>query len=321
MDLTPDEILEDLKNNRINENIAYDLLTSLIENSENEKVRLEAIKNLEKIGLTSNTLFSFLENLLISDSNSMIRYVAIKFLNTKFLEKAINPVKWAILHEPDYECTIALIQTLEKINTDESKLVLINQVKKILKTKHLNKERRIENKKFRKVIKKFIKTKQIIKFTHTELTEILINFLTILNLTKQYPNVYYELDPQNGLISELDLSDYLEYEVKGTPFGWKNNILSISEIIGLKNLKNLKKVDLSNNLIENVKELVHLKELTHLILTNNNISEIENLDYINSLSNLKYLDLRGNTLGKKLSPADFDSNIKVLLKDSYIKIK
>jgi hypothetical protein len=321
MDLTPEEIYQDFRDKNINENTTFELLTSLIENSENEDIRLEALMNLEKSGIIKDNLFNILENLIISDSNSNIRVAATKFLKDKFLKEALNPLKWAMNHELDYECLIIIIQTLEKINTDESKSVLGNGISKILNTKYHNKERRIENKKFRKVIKRLLKKKQLENFTHTELAEILINYITITLLINQYPNVYYEVDPQNGLIRELDLSNYLEYEVKGTPFGWKNNIKSISEISGLKSLKYLKKIDLSNNIIENVKEIVHLKNLTHLILTNNNISEIDNLEYIKSLSNIKYLDLRGNNLGKKMDPTEFDSNIKVLLKDSYIKIK
>ena len=137
-------------------------------------------------------------------------------------------------------------------------------------------------------------------------------------MTKQYLNVYFELDSQNGLIRELDLSDYLEHEVKGTPFGWKNNIKSISEIVGLNHLKYLKKIDLSNNQIEEVKDLIHLENLTHLILINNKISKRENLNYLKRLPNLKYLDLRGNELGKNINSREFDPKIRVLLEYSYI---
>jgi Leucine-rich repeat (LRR) protein len=188
----------------------------------------------------------------------------------------------------------------------------------MLKIKYLNKDKRIENKKFKKVIKRFIKTKQIAQFTHNELSEILINFLTILDLIKKYSNVYFELNPKTGLITELDLSDYLEYEVKGTPFGWKNNIQSLSELLGLKYLKSLKKIDLSNNNIDNIKDLIHLKELTHLILANNNIKQIENLTYILSLKNLQYLDLRGNEIGNQINLDNFNKKIKVILKDSLL---
>ena len=318
MVLTPQEIFEELKKNRINKFTAYDLLTSLVENSKSENIRVESIRSLEKIGLYSDKLFIVLENLLISDSNKKIRKAAVEFLKNRFLEKAIRPFKWAIKHENDYECLITIIQALEKINNDESKLILVNETKRIIKTKYLNKEKKIENKKFKKIIKKLIKSKKYDLFTHNELSEILINYITIINLTKQYPNVYYELDPQNGLINELDLSDFLEFEVKGTPFGWKNNIKSTSEIIGLNYLHNLKKIDLSNNQIEDVKELVNFDNLTHLILTNNKISELENLEYIKALRNLEYLDLRYNDIVKKINPNEFDKNIRVLLKDYLI---
>lgn len=318
MVLTPEEIFEELKKNRINKFTAYDLLTSLVENSKSENIRVESIRSLEKIGLYSDKLFIVLENLLISDSNRKIRKAAAEFLKNRYLEKAIRPFKWAIKHENDYECLITIIQALEKINNDESKLILVNETKRIIKTKYLNKEKKIENKKFKKIIKKLIKSKKYDLFTHNELSEILINYITIINLTKQYPNVYYELDPQNGLINELDLSDFLEFEVKGTPFGWKNNIKSTSEIIGLNYLHNLKKIDLSNNQIEDVKELVNFDNLTHLILTNNKISELENLEYIKALRNLEYLDLRYNDIVKKINPNEFDKNIRVLLKDYLI---
>ncbi len=318
MVLTPEEIFEELKKNRINKFTAYDLLTSLVENSKSENIRVESIKSLEKIGLYNNKIFIILENLLISDSNKKIRKAAAEFLKNKFLEKALKPFKWAIKHEDDYECLMTIIQTLKKINNDESKLILFNEIKRIIKTKYINKEKKIENKKFKKIIKKLIKSKKYEIFTHNELSEILINYITIANLTTQYPNVYYKLNPQNGLINELDLSDYLEYEVKGTPFGWKNNIKSISEIVGLNHLHHLKKIDLSNNQIEDVKELVNFEYLTHLILTNNKISELENLEYIKALRNLEYLDLRYNDIVNKINPHEFDTNIRVLLKDYLI---
>ncbi|MFX0021925.1 MAG: hypothetical protein ACFE9S_06335 [Candidatus Hermodarchaeota archaeon] len=321
MDLTPDGIYEDLKKNKIKKYTAFDLLVSLVENSDNENIRLKAIENLEKFESNNESLYKFLENLLISDSNNKVRIAATKFLKKKFLDKAINPLKWAITHETDYECLVEIIQSLERIKNDESKAILVKKIKEILKIKYLNKEKRIENKKYKKVIKKIIKTKQIVIFTHNKLAEILINYLTIENLINEYSNVYYELDPQTGLITELDLSDYLEYEVKGTPFGWKNNIKSISEIIGLKYLKNLKKIDLSNNQIENIKELVNFDNLTHLILTNNKISDKENLEYFKKLHNLEYLDLKNNEIIKNIHLNEFNPRIRVLLKDSYPKIK
>ena len=321
MNLSPKKVLEQFERNEINNSIAFDQLISFVENSENEHIREEATQILDRIGIFSEKLFGILENILISDTNRKIRNIALKFLERRFLNKALTPLKWAINHENDYECLITIIESLKKVNSEESKLILFNEAKKIMKTKYLNKEKRIENKKFKKVLKKLLKTKKYEFFTHKELSQILINFITIANLTKQYPNVFYEINSENGLLKELDLSDYLEFEVKGMPFGWKNNIKSISEIVGLKYLKYLKKIDLSNNQIEIFKELVNLENLTHLILTNNKISELENLENIKKLPNLEYLDLRNNDIVKKIHSNEFNPRIRVLLKDSYIKIK
>ena len=321
MNLSPRKIYEQYERNEINNSIAFDHLISFVENSENEHIRQKAIEILDRIGIFDDKLFKILENILISDSNGKIRNVALNFLEKRFLNKVITPLKWAIKNENDYECLITIIKLLTKINSEESKLILFNETKKIMKTKYLNKEKKIENKKFKIVIKKLLKTKKFEFITHNELSLILINFITIANLTKQYPNVFYEISPENGLLNELELSDYLKYEVRGTPFGWKNNIKSVSEIIGLKYLKYLKKIDLSNNQIENIQELVNLGNLTHLILANNKISELKNLEYIKKLPNLEYLDLRNNEIVKKINSNEFDPRMRVHLKDSYIKIK
>ncbi len=321
MNLSPKKVLEQFERNEINNSIAFDQLVSFVEDSENEQFREEAIEILDRIGFFNDKLFKILENILISDSNGKIRNAALKFLERRFLSQAITPLKWAINHESDYECLLTIINSLKKDNSEESKLILFNQIKKIMKIKYLNKERRIENKKFKKNIKKLLKTKKYEFFTSKELSHILINFITISNITKQYPNVFYEVNPENGLLKELDLSDYLEYEVRGTPFGWKNNIKSLSEVLGLRNLKFLKKINLSNNQIENLYGLANLENLTHLVLTNNKISELENLESIKKLQHLKYLDLRNNDIVKKIHSNEFEPRIRVLLKDSYIKIK
>ena len=321
MSLSPKKISEQLRRDEINKFIAFEQLISFIENSENENIRREAIEILDIIGIYNTKLFEVLENILISDTNEKMRYKALRLLEKRFLVRTIKPLRWAINHEKDYKCLIAVIKSLENLNSEESKLILFNKVKQIIKTKYLHKEKRIENKKFRKIIKKLFKNKKYELFTQKELSEILINFLTIKNLVKQYPNVYFELNAQNGLVEELDLSDFLEYEVKGTPFGWKNNIKSLSEISGLNHLNCLKKINLSNNQIKNVKELINFEKLTHLTLVNNKISKVDNINFIKSLSNLEYLDIRGNELAMKVNKKEFDSKIKVLLRDSYIKIK
>ncbi|MFX1364862.1 MAG: hypothetical protein ACFE9Y_08050 [Promethearchaeota archaeon] len=318
MNLTPQIILDQLERNEISKSFAFDQLISFVENSENEQIREEALENLDRVGIYDNKLFEFLENILLSDSNEKIRNVVLKIIERRFLYKAIALLKWALNHEKDYECLVIIIKSLKKANTEESKRILFDKTKEIIHTKYINKDKRIENRKFKYILKKLLKTKKYELFTHKELSLILISFMTIINLTNLYPNVSYEINPENGLLNELDLSDYFEYEVKGIPFGWKNNIKSISEIKGLMYLKSLKKINLSNNLIEDIKELVYLKNITHLTLSKNNISNIENIEYLKKFKKLEYLDLRDNEIATKIQSNDFNSSIRVILKDSYI---
>jgi Leucine-rich repeat (LRR) protein len=175
--------------------------------------------------------------------------------------------------------------------------------------------------KYRKRIKTVFKRKAIEDFTVKELAEILINYKTVSLLALKYPNFYFDLDISNGLVSEVDLSDYLQFEVKGTPFGWKNNIQSLSKIKGLKNLKALKKIDLSNNIIKDLSQIKTFKKLETIYLANNKISDPINIKYINSLSNLRYIDLTGNEIAKIVSYKDFKPKIKVVLKrfDEYFE--
>jgi len=318
MSLTPNKILELFEINKINRLAAYEQLICFLENSSSDTIRKDAIDILDIIGIYNDKLFAILENIIISDSNIQIRNIAIKFINKRFITKALTPLRWAIKHESNYSCLISIIKTLEEVNNHEAKSILFNEVKKIIKIKYISNQKRIENKRYRKVIKKILKLREFESFSNKELSEIFINFLTIRELVKRYPNAYYELDPQNGLVKELDLSDFLEFEVKGTPWGWKNDIKSLSEVIGLKYLQNLTKIDLSNNQIKSLRHLVNLKNLTHLILTNNRISELKNLEYIKKLPNLEYLDLRYNDIAKNINPNDFNQNIRVLLNEFLI---
>jgi Leucine-rich repeat (LRR) protein len=320
MQFSPEKIWEEFERNRINQQTAADLLTSLIEKSKKDEIRLNALNKLVKIIPTGEKLFKILENLVVSDENVKIRYMAIKYIGEKYLNAVFILLKWAIKNESDYNCLIEIVNLLDKLNIAKTKAVLSTQVQKFLKKRYMNTERKVENKKFKNVLKKLLKEKDYGEFNHDELSKILKNILTISHLFMQYHNVYYELNPQNGLIEKLDLSD-IEYEVKGTPWNWKNNITALSEIIGIENLTSMRYLDLSNNQITDLKEFANLPNLTHLILKNNRISKPENLDHLNKMPNLKYLDLRGNVITKNINKNNFNPNIRVLLQDSHIKIE
>ncbi|MFW9973244.1 MAG: leucine-rich repeat domain-containing protein, partial [Candidatus Odinarchaeota archaeon] len=247
--------------------------------------------------------------------NGNIRCAATNYLKKFFLEKSLPLLKWAIQYESDYDCMILIIQSLVELNSTESKVLLIDMLKHIKKTKYLDEDKRIENKKFKKVAKKILKEMKGESLAHQTLAEIIINYLTISNLTKKFYSVYFELE--NGLVRKLDLAD-VEYEVRGWKSDFKNNIKELSEIKGIEFLKSLTHLYLSNNQISNIEELFKLKNLTHLYLSNNKIKDIENLEYFKDLPNLKYVDISGNPLLENLNSHYFNTNrfgnIKIVLK-------
>ncbi|MFX1356863.1 MAG: leucine-rich repeat domain-containing protein [Promethearchaeota archaeon] len=314
MTFSPKKVYEEYLENALNKITAINLLISIIENCEDESIRIEAIETLDKMEANTKEIFKFFENLMVSDLNCKIRGHTALYLPKYFFDDALIPLKWILLHDDSYECLITYIKTLEKYYPKESRSIFLQEIKKIKKIRYLNYEKKYENFKFRKVLKKLLKSNRYKKFSCHQLASILTNFHTIKNLSRLFPNMFFELDSQYAIVKELDLSDYLEYEVKGTPWGWKNNIQSISEIIGLQNLKNLKKLDLSNNLIKNIKELIKLVNLTDLILSNNKISQLENLNYLKKLPNLKVVDLCGNKIANFFNPEDFKPKTRIIVK-------
>ncbi|MBY9010300.1 MAG: hypothetical protein KGD74_10590, partial [Candidatus Lokiarchaeota archaeon] len=123
MDRNPQAVLEDYNNKGIDKSTATKLLTSIIENYDEEKFRLDAIDILHTLKIKTITLYEFFENLLLSDSSEIIRNAAAKYISANFLEISLPVFQWVILHETSYYCSITVINSLVKINTIESKLI------------------------------------------------------------------------------------------------------------------------------------------------------------------------------------------------------
>jgi len=316
MEQTPKKIYKDFLNNNLDKNSAVDLLTSIIEHSDYEEKRIECVENIGKIlsnEVKTNEVFEFLENLVIADQNEKVRNSAITVLRENFLNKAFGVIKFAIKHESDYFCLVNLSETLAEIKNTDSKTILIKQIQRIKKEKYLDKDKKIGNKKYKRALNNLLKLNKLESFSHKYLAEILINFKTISALIKRFYSVYFEL--KNILVAKLDLAD-VEYEVRGWKADYKNNIKSISEITGLKNLKYLTHLNLSNNQLSGIQDLSYLKNLTHLYLSNNLIQDIENLKYVKEMSNLKYLDISNNRIADYLTQEDFGT-LQVNLKKTY----
>ncbi|MFW9771814.1 MAG: leucine-rich repeat domain-containing protein [Promethearchaeota archaeon] len=318
---SPNKIFEKFCQNELDKTSTIELLLSIIENSSADHLRLESIDILNKIGVNGDTVFRVIENLMISDLNPELRISSLNLLFTNYQEKVLNPIKWMINYETSFKVLIIIIKTLAKIESDNSKNLLLTELKKIGSVKYLNLERNYKNKKYKKLVKKLLKSNKIEKFSHKQISEIIVNFLIVKHLSEKFPNVFFELNPQTLLVESLDLSDYLEYEVKGTPWGWRNNISNLSEIEGLENLEALYTLDLSNNQIRCIKDLNRLKSLTHLNLSNNKIKDPDNLSYLNDLPNLEYLNLCDNEVSNFLTPSSLNPKIRIISKRQLEEIE
>ncbi len=312
MELSPSRIQEEFENKRLDKNSAFEMLISLIENSDDEKIRIESVSILCKLGSNLDKTFKFLEQLLVSDSSQLVRAIAAKEIQTNYLHHALSPMQWAINHEIDYDCLITIIKTLELINNKKAQDVLIKEIRKINKKKYLDEDKRYVNK-FRSQLKEIFKKKDINTFSILHLAEILINYVTILYNINELNSVHFEID--NGLVVELDLSNALE--VRGTPWNWTNKISSLSNIKGLLYLTHLKKLNLNNNQINSIEEIKGLNNLTHLLVSNNQIEDPINIDVLKAISSLRYLEIGGNTIAGKINPYEF-KNLEINLKISII---
>jgi hypothetical protein len=321
MELNPNTIYKDYINNKLGKDTAINLLTSIIDNYDNDKIREESIEVLTKIEFVNENLYDLFESLLTSDSSEVIRNAAAIYLCEHHINKSLAVFKWAIRNEKSFQCLLTVVKALVKIDSKESRAEIIDQLKKIRKLQYINAEKGYENRRYKEALKPLIKRNKINAYSNKQLGDILINFFIIRQLIKELPNVYFELSSEDVLISRLDLSDYLEFEVKGTPWGWKNNIESLSKITGLKNLQNLQHLDLSNNQIHDLKALVELKSLKHLDLSNNKISDPQNIEYLKQIPLLEVVDLRGNDIVNLIQSADFSPNTRILKENSLIDLE
>ena len=126
MSLTPEIIRERTVNGDINSLKATELLTTLIDNSEDDSLRLKSLLTLQRLNLKNKNIYHLLENLLISDENEEIRSFAGEILILSFSEVELKPILWAIENESSYSCLSSLIESLGKSENYNHHKVLLS---------------------------------------------------------------------------------------------------------------------------------------------------------------------------------------------------
>lgn len=130
-------------------------------------------------------------------------------------------------------------------------------------------------------------------------------------LNSQEKNVPKRIIVNRVLDNEYKLNNIylIEYFTEVEELNIQNN--NIKDISPLKNLKNLKKLDITYNPIDNIDVLSNLTNLEELRLNQNSLKDLKPLD---NLKNLKYLSISENNKETKIdisSMANF-KNLKML---------
>ncbi|MFX0153958.1 MAG: HEAT repeat domain-containing protein, partial [Candidatus Hodarchaeota archaeon] len=131
MKISPNLIYKEFHNGNLEKQAAINQLITLINESDDADLRVESIETLVKIGSKNEQIFKLFENLLISDTHEKVRNTAINAIKINYIEKAFNPMKWALQHETSIVCIIRIISTLGVIQNEKSKSFLIDKIKNI----------------------------------------------------------------------------------------------------------------------------------------------------------------------------------------------
>jgi hypothetical protein len=97
--LSPETIYSGLKNKEISRNIAVDQLISLIEGSNNPKIRSESISILNQLIIHDPKIFKIIESSLLSDENPNVRMAAVNYIGHQYIKEGLNTLMWVVQHE------------------------------------------------------------------------------------------------------------------------------------------------------------------------------------------------------------------------------
>lgn len=112
--LNPLEIYNRYQHNEIDSLSLINSLMVVIEESDDQNLRVKSIEFLEKVAPNNLVLFKLIENCAVSDISPLVRIAAIKTLISTFPSECANPIMWSIQNEN----SILVIKTLKDILTN-----------------------------------------------------------------------------------------------------------------------------------------------------------------------------------------------------------
>ena len=291
----PNETYNAFLSGKIDKSSVINYFISLIEKSNKNRIRIDALKFLGKLGLKSDFYFKLLEYLLIADEDYGIKACAAKLLINNFPSRAFSPIQWA-LENVDWDSLnnnpkIGLCSILRDIR--------IMKNPKLIPLLNLKEHVAVNN-------EVYLVKHNILNLNNLSITNISeiegLEKLTNLNELYLSGNKISEIQDLEHLkkLKVLDLSynnikkiQHLDTLLDLNQLYLNNN--QISNINGLDNLINLTFLHLDSNNITKIEGLIYNKNLHTLYLSHNHITEITNLS---SLTNLFFLALNCNKIKK-----------------------
>ena len=323
--LSPETIYSGLKNKEIGRNIAVDQLISLIEGSNNPKIRSESISILNQLKIHDPKIFKIIESSLLSDENPNVRKSAVIYIGHQYIKEGLDTLTWVVQHEKspivllaifdlNLELTNERLKSLSKeLNIYLAKIALTvgiisTEAKFILDLEAIfaqNEENYVLELKSYQFYKK-LKDPKLGEFWLT------IKNKHIESLSFNYFNWRYVKRNPDMFDSISNLQDPLIYlKLLRKIHATHNDNFKIPESISLltklrklnlsKNyiiklpksmflLSNLEYLDLSYNMLNEIpEEITNLKSLTSLRIQNNQIRNNSKVlsEYLDKLSNYK----------------------------------
>jgi len=305
--VSPRNICNDLKDDRITKSFAIELLLSIIDGSEDPIVREECIEAFREIEKQDEKIFKLLESLLISDENPRIRNAAAKLIGNYYASTGIKSLEWALSHDksPIVLCTIAsmidkdpdglyvqlngklanlyqLISVHLGVIIEEARFFL--DLENVFARNSLNYEMNFEG---------YDKFQQLHDYKNQD-NWLRIENRRVVSLCLNFFNWNYLKERKNSYSSLLKLLDPFIYLNTLKKLESKNLMeFNIPNSIGL--LKGLRKLTLRDNGIKNLPDSFgDLSYLEYLDLSYNNFTKIP--DPIFKLRNLKTLNLAHNNI-------------------------
>ncbi len=97
--ISPETIYNGVKSKEISKDIAVSQLISLIEGSNNPKIRSESISIFNRLNIHDIRIFKIIENCLLSDESPFVRSSAVNLIGCQFLKEGLEILTWVVQHD------------------------------------------------------------------------------------------------------------------------------------------------------------------------------------------------------------------------------